>query len=158
MRRVHRPLLGRLCWRSVALRRWRRSAGADAQAWPTRTVRFILTLGPGSGTDIGGRLLADRLTKKWGQSVVIENKPGGDGIVGITAFVSAKDDHILLLSPTSAFIAHPVAARQPAVQAGGPGADRAGLQHLRRHHGAGRLAGQFARRADRRWCAPSPAS
>ena len=38
---------------------------------------------------------------------MIENKPGGDGIVGITAFVGAKDDHILLLSPTSAFTAHP---------------------------------------------------
>ena len=70
-------------------------------------VKFILTLGPGSGTDIGGRLLADRLTKKWGQPVVIENRPGGDGIVAINAFVSAKDDHILLLSPTSSFIAHP---------------------------------------------------
>ena len=82
-------------------------AAAQAQSWPTRTVRFILTLGAGSGTDIGGRLLADRLTKKWGQSVVIENKPGGDSIVAINAFVSAKDDHILLLSPTSAFTAHP---------------------------------------------------
>ena len=77
------------------------------QAWPTRTVRFILTLGPGSGTDIGARLLSDRLARKWSQSVVIENRPGGDGIVGITAFVGAKDDHILLFSPTSAFTAHP---------------------------------------------------
>ena len=82
-------------------------APAAAQNWPTRNVRFIVTLGPGSGTDIGGRLLADRLAKKWNQSVVIENKPGGDGIVAISAFVSAKDDHILLLSPTSAFTAHP---------------------------------------------------
>src|SRR5262245_34989423 len=79
----------------------------QAPAWPQRTVRFILTLGPGSGTDIGGRLLADRLTKKWGQPVVIENKPGGDGIVAISAFVGAKDDHVLLLSPSSSFIAHP---------------------------------------------------
>ncbi|MCX7311483.1 MAG: tripartite tricarboxylate transporter substrate binding protein [Alphaproteobacteria bacterium] len=80
---------------------------AQAQSWPTRNVRFILTLGPGSGTDIGGRLLADRLTKKWGQAVVIENKTGGDGIIAIGAFVSAKDDHVLLLSPTSSFTAHP---------------------------------------------------
>src|SRR5690348_8967237 len=80
---------------------------ASAQTWPTRNVKFILTLGPGSGTDIGGRLLADRLAKKWAQPVVIENKPGGDSIVAISAFVGAKDDHILLLSPTSAFIAHP---------------------------------------------------
>jgi len=78
-----------------------------AQAWPTRPVKFELTLGPGSGTDIGGRLLADRLSKKWGQPVVIENRPGGDGIVALNAFVSAHDDHVLLLSPTSSFIAHP---------------------------------------------------
>ncbi|MBN8963811.1 MAG: tripartite tricarboxylate transporter substrate binding protein [Rhizobiales bacterium] len=83
------------------------SLAQTAPAWPTRTVKFILTLGAGSGTDIGARLLADRLTKKWGQPVVIENRPGGDGIVAINAFVSAKDDHILLMSPTSAFIAHP---------------------------------------------------
>jgi tripartite-type tricarboxylate transporter receptor subunit TctC len=78
-----------------------------AQAWPTRSVKFTLTLGPGSGSDIGARLLADRLTKKWGQPVVVENRPGGDGIVAINAFVSAHDDHILLLSPSSSFIAHP---------------------------------------------------
>jgi Uncharacterized protein conserved in bacteria len=65
-------------------------AWAQPQAWPTRSVRFILTLGPGSGTDIGARLLSDRLAKKWNQSVVIENKPGGDSIVGIAAFVGAK--------------------------------------------------------------------
>ena len=86
---------------------WGNPSPAKAQAWPQRTVRFILTLGAGSGTDIGGRLLADRLTKRWGQPVVIENKPGGDGIVAISAFVGAKDDHVLLLSPTSSFIAHP---------------------------------------------------
>ena len=38
---------------------------------------------------------------------MIENRPGGDGIVAINAFVSAKDDHVLLLSPSSSFIAHP---------------------------------------------------
>jgi tripartite-type tricarboxylate transporter receptor subunit TctC len=86
---------------------WATPSPAQSQAWPQRSVRFILTLGAGSGTDIGGRLLADRLSKKWGQPVVIENKPGGDGIVAITAFLGAKDDHVLLLSPTSAFIAHP---------------------------------------------------
>ena len=107
MRHVHRPLLAISLVVLIAVSLSASPASAQTQAWPTRTVRFILTLGPGSGTDIGGRLLADRLTKKWGQSVVIENKPGGDSIVEINAFVSAKDDHILLLSPTSAFTAHP---------------------------------------------------
>jgi tripartite-type tricarboxylate transporter receptor subunit TctC len=110
MRRTHRSLfalsLGVLT--AVASLATPTSAQTPAQqSWPTRTVRFILTLGPGSGTDIGGRLLADRLTKKWGQPVVIENKTGGDGLVAIAAFVGARDDHILLLSPTSSFTAHP---------------------------------------------------
>jgi tripartite-type tricarboxylate transporter receptor subunit TctC len=80
---------------------------ASAQSWPTRPVKFILTLGPGSGADIGSRLLADRLTKKWNQPVVIENRPGGDGIVAINTFVTAQDDHILLFAPSSSFIGHP---------------------------------------------------
>ena len=60
------------------------SAAAD---WPTRPVKFIVTLGPGSGTDIGARLLADRLTQRWGQPVIVENRPGGDGLIAINAFV-----------------------------------------------------------------------
>jgi tripartite-type tricarboxylate transporter receptor subunit TctC len=83
------------------------AAPASAQSWPTRPVKFILTLGPGSGADIGARLLADRLTKKWDQPVVIENRPGGDGIVAINTFATAQDDHVLLFAPSSSFIHHP---------------------------------------------------
>ena len=75
--------------------------------WPTRPVRFILTLGAGSGSDIGARLLADRLSPRWGEPVVVENRPGGDAIVAINAFVSAHDDHVLLFAPSSSFTAHP---------------------------------------------------
>jgi tripartite-type tricarboxylate transporter receptor subunit TctC len=52
-------------------------------------------------------LLADRLNKRWGQPVVIENRPGGDGIVAISTFVSAHDDHVLLFAPASSFTGHP---------------------------------------------------
>lgn len=76
-------------------------------AWPSRPVKFIVTLGPGSGSDIGARLLSDRLSKRWGQPVIVENRPGGDGIIAINAFVSAHDDHVLLYSPSSSFTAHP---------------------------------------------------
>src|SRR5271170_8520250 len=82
-------------------------AAPAEENWPSRPVRFILTLGPGSGSDIGARLLADRLKQRWGQPVIVENRPGGDGIVAINAFVSANDDHILLFTPTSSFTAHP---------------------------------------------------
>jgi tripartite-type tricarboxylate transporter receptor subunit TctC len=82
-------------------------AAAPAETkWPTRPVRFILTLGAGSGSDIGARLLADRLAERWGQPVIVENRPGGDAIVAINAFVTAHDDHVLLFSPTSSFTAH----------------------------------------------------
>ena len=80
---------------------------AHAQAWPQRPVRFIVSLGPGSGADIAARLIADKLTAKWKQPVVVENRPGGDAVIAINAFIGAKDDHVLLYTPTSSFTAHP---------------------------------------------------
>ena len=80
---------------------------ANAQDWPSRPVKFIVPLGPGSGTDIGARLMAEQLTRLWGQSVVVENRIGGDGVVGINAFIAAHDNHTLLYMPTSSFVAHP---------------------------------------------------
>src|SRR5215213_7465101 len=83
---------------------------AEAQTpsqWPTRNVRFIVPLGPGSGVDITARVIADKLSAKWGKAVVVENKPGGDAILAISAFTGANDDHTLLMAPTSTFTAHP---------------------------------------------------
>ena len=68
------------------------------QTWPQKTVRFIIPLPPGSGTDLSGRLLSERLTERWGQPVVIENRQGADGIPAVTAFLSARDNHTFLLS------------------------------------------------------------
>jgi tripartite-type tricarboxylate transporter receptor subunit TctC len=78
-----------------------------ADGWPQRAVRFIVPLGPGSGADIGARLLADRLPARWGTPVVVENRPGADGLVAIQAFVAAKDDHTLLFTPSGSFTVHP---------------------------------------------------
>ena len=83
------------------------AANAPASAWPDRNVRFIVSLGPGSGVDLTARLVGEALAKKWGQSVVVENRPGGDGIVAINAFIGANDDHILLFTPTGAYASHP---------------------------------------------------
>ena len=82
------------------------SCGAAAQSWPQKPVHFILSLGPGSGADIGARLYADRLTKMWGHPVVVENRPGGDGVIAINAVIQAKDDHTLLWGPTANFVGH----------------------------------------------------
>jgi tripartite-type tricarboxylate transporter receptor subunit TctC len=83
------------------------SSCAAAGTWPNRPVRFIVTLGPGSGVDLGARLFAEKLSARWGQPVVVENHPGGDGMLAITSFLGAHDDHTALISPVSSFLAHP---------------------------------------------------
>ena len=82
-------------------------AFAEGTAWPQRPVKFILPLGTGAGVDIVSRVLGDRLSQKWGQSVIIDNKPGGDGVLAITTVLSAHDSHTLLMAPTSTFTHHP---------------------------------------------------
>jgi tripartite-type tricarboxylate transporter receptor subunit TctC len=81
---------------------------ADAQAWPQRNVRLILPFGAGSATDAAARMLGERLSARWGgKAVVVENRPGGDGLVAIGAFVSAADDHVLLYASSATFLSHP---------------------------------------------------
>ena len=88
------------------------SLPAAAQPWPQKPVRFILSLGPGSGADIGARLYADRLSNMWGHPVIVENRPGGDGVIAINAVIQAKDDHVLLWGPTANFVGHPYSLDQ----------------------------------------------
>jgi tripartite-type tricarboxylate transporter receptor subunit TctC len=83
------------------------SAHAQSQAWPQRQVKFILPFGPGSATDIAARLIGDKLSAKWGKPVIVENRPGADGLLAINAFTSAADDHVLLYASSASFIAHP---------------------------------------------------
>lgn len=83
-------------------------AQTPAKDWPQRNVTFILPLGPGSGVDISTRMIADKLSPKWGKPIVVENRPGGDAIVAINAFLGANDDHTFLMAPTSTFTAHPL--------------------------------------------------
>jgi tripartite-type tricarboxylate transporter receptor subunit TctC len=80
---------------------------AWAKGWPQRPVKFIVPLGAGSALDITARLVVDRLSKVWGKPVVVENRPGGDSLVAISAFVSARDDHVLLFTGSTTFAPHP---------------------------------------------------
>jgi tripartite-type tricarboxylate transporter receptor subunit TctC len=75
-----------------------------AQQWPTRPVRLVLPFGPGSGADTAARLITDKLQQKWGQPVVVDGKPGGDGLLSLGTVVSAKDDHTLFFGPSSIFV------------------------------------------------------
>lgn len=83
-------------------------AGSDA-AWPRGTVKLILPLGPGSATDVTARLFAERLAERWGHPVVVENRAGPDGLVAVTAFVAAHDEHTLLFSIGGPATINPIA-------------------------------------------------
>ena len=63
-----------------------------AQAWPSRPVRFILSQPAGSSPDIVARLLGDRLSKAWGQPVIVDNRPGGQNVIGAQAAARAPAD------------------------------------------------------------------
>ena len=82
-------------------------AQVQAPAWPTKAVKFVVPFAPGAGTDIGARLAADVLARKWNQSVLVENRPGGDSLIAIRAVVNDNDDHQLLFTPTGNFTPHP---------------------------------------------------
>lgn len=67
------------------------------QAWPTRQVRIITPFPVGAGPEGVVRLLADKLSRKWGQPVIVENRPGGNGFIAIDAFKrGATDGHDLI--------------------------------------------------------------
>jgi tripartite-type tricarboxylate transporter receptor subunit TctC len=76
---------------------------AAEQTFPTRTVHFILPFGPASASDTAARLFAERLSARWGKPVVVENRPGGDGLVSLDAFVGAHDDHTFWFGPAGTF-------------------------------------------------------
>ena len=91
----------------VALAASQANAQTGGQSWPQRNVRLILPFGAGSATDAAARLIGERLSTRWGKPVVVENRPGGDGLVAITGFISAADDHVLLFASSASFLAHP---------------------------------------------------
>jgi len=79
---------------------------ASAQVWPSRFVRLIVPLAPGGPTDVAARLIAEPLSKMWGQQVVIENKPGGGTNVAADLVAkSAPDGHTILYGTSSLAVA-----------------------------------------------------
>ncbi len=81
---------------------------AAAQEWPTKTVRLITPYPVGGGPDGIARLLAEKLGRKWGKPVVVENRPGGNGFIAIDAFKrGATDGHDLLQLDSVHLAAYP---------------------------------------------------
>ena len=70
---------------------------AWAQNYPAKPITLVIPFPPGGGTDTGGRILAEQLSKKWGQPVVVENKGGAAGQIGADMVAKAKPDGYTLL-------------------------------------------------------------
>jgi len=78
---------------------------AFAQSWPDKPVRLVLSQPPGSGPDNIARILSDSLTRKMGQSIVVDNKPGGQNAIGAqNAARSPADGYTFYLATTAALV------------------------------------------------------
>jgi tripartite-type tricarboxylate transporter receptor subunit TctC len=76
---------------------------AHAQEYPTRLIRIIVAQAPSSGPDLAARTLGQKLTESWGQQVIVDNRPGANGIIGGELVAKAKPDgYTLLLGVPSA--------------------------------------------------------
>ena len=103
-------------------------ASGQAQNYPDRPVKILIAFSPAGAIDVLGRLIAQKLSEKWGQQVVVENRPGGGGNIGAAAAATAPPDGYTLhfgaqtlgtnvtLSPTTAF--HPVTSFEPIMLVG----------------------------------------
>ncbi len=91
----------RWCWMTAALFC---ATHAQAQSYPNRSVRIIVPYAAGGGTDINARPVAQKLTERWGQSVVVDNRPGGNAMIGADAVAKAAPDGYTLLFHASSEI------------------------------------------------------
>src|SRR5437667_10257993 len=84
------------------------AAAASAQNYPSGPVKLIVPVPAGGVTDVMARVVGQRLQEIWGQTVIVENRPGGNSGVGAQAVErSAPDGHTLLVAPDSTFTANP---------------------------------------------------
>ena len=81
---------------------------AAAQAWPERPVRMVIPFPPGGTLDKVGRMLAQRLQEQFGQTFVVDNRPGGNGVIGGDAVAKAAADGYTLLFNASTFVTAPM--------------------------------------------------
>ena len=70
----------------------------EAADYPNHTVRILVSAPPGGGPDVVARILADRLAQRWGQPVIVENRPGAGGTLGAADVAAAEPDGYTLLS------------------------------------------------------------
>ena len=83
------------------------AAQAAPQAWPTKPIRAVVPLAPGTGGDVISRIILNQLAVQLGQSIVIENKGGAGGTIGAAMVAKADPDGYTLLSHSSTHVIAP---------------------------------------------------
>jgi len=87
---------------------------ASAQAWPAKPVKIVVPFAAGGATDVVARLLAQKLSEAWGQSVVVENRAGAGGQIAAQALkASAPDGHTFFLSHDHSISILPLVTKNP---------------------------------------------
>ena len=105
MRRFHgapRRTLRTLLWIPACAGMTCFANAAQTDAYPTKAIRFLVPYAPGAGTDTTARTLAAKLSERWGQQVIVDNRSGGSGVLGVEAAVNANPDgHTIVLITNS---------------------------------------------------------
>ena len=84
------------------------TCNATAQSWPAKPVRLILSQAAGTSPDISARFIAERLGRLWGQTLVVENRAGGQNVIGAQAAArSAPDGYTFFYATTAAIVTNP---------------------------------------------------
>ena len=89
-------------------------SGAMAQPWPAKPITMIIPFPPGGTLDVVGRLLAQKLGQQLGQTVIVDNRPGGAGTIGASAVAHAAGDGYTLLFSASTFTTTPMTQKTAA--------------------------------------------
>lgn len=90
------------------------ASAVRAQAWPAQQIKIVVPYGPGGATDTAGRLLAEKMTPLVGQQVIVENKGGGNTIIGMDLVAKSKPDgYTLLLGTTTLATNAALGLKQP---------------------------------------------
>jgi tripartite-type tricarboxylate transporter receptor subunit TctC len=96
-----RALGGALIGATLAVMACRAEAQTSSQGWPARTITAISPIGAGNAVDIVGRVILDQMSKQLGVPIIVENRPGGGGLIGFNDVARAKPDGYTVLLGSS---------------------------------------------------------
>ncbi len=97
-------------------RRWRTGFGARAQAFPTKPIRFIVPFAAGGNADVTARLAGEGMSRKLGQPVIVDNRPGAGGVVGQEMVLQAPPDgYTMVIAAFGTLYVSPLMAGKPSM-------------------------------------------